>query len=82
LDECGILGVLGKERKGRGIKCKRTSKSIATKGFACKYQVACMSSLLVLACSAYACGFLVMIFHWHGGMPGLTVDFLALSFLG
>ena len=38
-----------------------------------------MFSLLVLACMAYACGFLVMICHWHGGFPGLTVDLPSLS---
>ena len=27
---------------------------------------------LVLACMTHACGFLVMIYHLHGGLPGLT----------
>ena len=47
--------------------------------FACGYRVACMVSLLFLACMAYACSFLVMIFHWHGGLPELTMDFPSLS---
>ena len=32
-----------------------------------------MISLLVLACVAYACGYLVMIYHWHGGLSRLIV---------
>jgi len=38
-----------------------------------------MFSSLVLACMAYACGLLVMICHWHGGLLGLIVDFPRLS---
>jgi len=42
-----------------------------------------MFSSLVLACMAYACGLLVMIYHWHGGFPRLTVEFpnLAISWI-
>ena len=39
-----------------------------------------MLPLLVLACVEYACGYLVVIYHWHGGWPGLIVDCLALPF--
>jgi len=28
---------------------------------------------------AYVCGLLVMICHWNGGLPGLTVDFHSLA---
>lgn len=38
-----------------------------------------MISLLVLACMEYSCGFLVMIYHWHGGIPGLTMDLLSVA---
>ena len=38
-----------------------------------------MFSSLVLACMPYACGLLVMIYHWHGGLPRLTMDFPSLS---
>jgi len=38
-----------------------------------------MISLLFLACMAHACGFLVMIFHWLGVIPGLTMVFPSLS---
>jgi len=37
LKECGILGFLEQEGKGRAGKCKRTSGSIATIGFPCRY---------------------------------------------
>ena len=43
-------------------------------GFSCKYRVACMLSSLVLACMAHACGFLVMIYYWHGGLPSLAIS--------
>jgi len=69
------LGFWSKNKKEEKEKCKRTLGSTTTSGFSCRYQVACMISLLVL----HACGFLVMICHWHGGMPGLMVDFLSLS---
>ena len=32
-----------------------------------------MFSSQVLACMEYACGFLVMICHWHGGLPRMTM---------
>jgi len=38
-----------------------------------------MISLLVLACISHARGFLVMICHWNGGFPGLTMIFPGLS---
>ena len=50
LEECGILRVLEQEGKGRVGKRKRTSGSTTTTGFACRYQVAYMISLLFLAC--------------------------------
>ena len=50
--------------------------------FSCGYQVACMIYSLVLACLAHACGLFVVVYHWHGGFPGPTVDFLALPFPG
>jgi len=34
--------------------------------------------LASFSCMAYACGLLVIIFHWHGGMPGLIMDLLSL----
>jgi len=34
---------------------------------------------LVLACMAYACGLLVMICHWNGGLLGLVVDLHSLA---
>lgn len=43
------------------------------------YRVACMFSSLVLACMAHACGLLVMIYHWHGGLPKLTMDLPSLA---
>ena len=79
LGECGILGCLGKEGKEREGKHKRKLGSTTTMGFSCRYRVACMFSSLVLACMAYACGFLVMICHWHGGLLGLTVDLPSLT---
>jgi len=83
LEECGILRVLEKEGKGREGKYKTKLKLATTSGFACKYWVACMFSSLVLACMAYACGLLVMIYHWHGCLPILTVEFpnLAISWI-
>jgi len=63
LGGCGILGFLEQEGKGRALKRNRASVSTTTIGFACKYRVACMFSSLVLACMAYACGFLVVIYH-------------------
>ena len=48
--------------------------------FYCKYQVACMFPSLVLAHMVHACGFLVVICHWHGGFPRLIVDSLAFPF--
>ena len=59
---------LEKEGKGRARKCKGTLGSPTTMGFSCRYQVACMVSLLVLTYMPYACGYLVMICHWHGGL--------------
>ena len=79
LEECGILGFLKEEGKGRAGKCKRISISEATTGFACRYRVSCMVSSLVLACMEYACGLLVMICHWHGGWLGLIVDLFSLA---
>ena len=38
-----------------------------------------MFSLLVLACMAHECGFLVMIYHWHGGLHRFTTNFPSLS---
>ena len=38
---------------------ERKSGSTTTTRFSCRYWVACMCSSLVLACMAYACGFLV-----------------------
>ena len=70
-----IFGEKGKLRVG---KHKRTSRSKTTMSFSCKYQVACMISLLVLACMTYTCDFLVMTSHWHGGFPGLIVVFHSL----
>ena len=69
------------EKEGIRIsgKRKRTSRSTTTMGFAFRYQVACMISLLVLACMAHACGFLVMICHWYGGFPRLIVVFPSLA---
>ena len=73
LEECGTLGILEQEGKGRVGKCKRTSGSTTTMGFSCRYRVACIISSLVLACMTHACGFLLMICHWHGGLIGLTM---------
>jgi len=50
--------------------------------FSCRYRVACMIYSLVMICMAHACGFFVVIYHWDGGFPGLTVDCLASPFLG
>lgn len=59
------------QRKAR--KCKGKVGSTTTTRFLCRYRVARIISFLVLACMAHACGFLVMIFHWHGGLPRLTL---------
>ena len=32
-----------------------------------------MISLLVIGCMVYACGSLVILYHWHGYLPGLTM---------
>ena len=64
LGECGILGDLEQEGKGRDGKRKRTSVSTTT-DFVCRYKFACMFSSLVLACMQYACSFFIMICHWH-----------------
>jgi len=53
-----ILGVLEQDGKGREINHERTMGSEATTDFSCRYQVVCMFSSLVLACMAYACGFI------------------------
>ena len=69
----------------RKRKRRKSQEGIGIKSyikFSCKYRVACMISSLVLACMAYACGFLVVICHWHGGLPGSIVDFLWGSLLG
>lgn len=79
LEEFWIVGVLEKEGKGRARKCKRTSGLTTTMGFVCRYGVSCIISLIFFTCMAYACGFLVMIYHWHGGIPGLMVDLLSLA---
>jgi len=63
LGECGILGVLEKEGKERAGKHKRTSGSVTTLDLACRYRVSFMCSDLVLACIAYTCGLLVMMYH-------------------
>jgi hypothetical protein len=70
---------LEQEGKGRAGKHKRTSGSTTTTGFFLQVPSCMYDFLLVLACMAYACGFLVMICHWHGGFPGLTVVFPSLS---
>jgi len=57
---------LEQEGEGKVGNHKRTVRTIVIAGFSCRYRVACMISLLVLACMAHACGFLVMICHWHG----------------
>jgi len=41
-----------------------------------------MFSSLGLACMAYTCDLLVMIFHWDGVLPRLTMDFASLSIFG
>ena len=69
----------GERRRRKVGKRKGTTGSTSTYGFICRYQVACMVSLLFMACMAYACGLLVMICHMHGGFPGLTVVFPSLS---
>jgi len=79
LGECGILGFLEQEGKGIAGWRKRTSGSTTTTGFSCSYQVSCMFSSLILACVAYACGLLVMIYHCHGGLPRLTLDLPSLA---
>ena len=38
-----------------------------------------MFSSLAFACMTYACGLLVMICHWHEGLPGLIVDLASLA---
>ena len=62
-----------KIRKRKVEKRKGTGGSTITTGLLCRYRVACMISLLVLACMVHACGFLVICCHWHGDFPGLTV---------
>jgi len=50
---CGILGFWSKkEKEEKGHK--RTSEAATIARFSCRYQVACMFSSLVLACTAYA----------------------------
>jgi len=80
LGGCGILGFLEHEGNEKEEKHKRTSGLAATTIFSCRYHVTCMFSSRLFPCMAYACGLLVMIYHWHGGLPVLTVDCLALSF--
>jgi len=82
LEECGILGVLDQEGKGKARNHNMTSRSIATMSFFYKFQVACIFSSLVLVCMEHACGFLVIIYHWHGGLPGLTMGFPKLAIPG
>ena len=74
--------ILGARRQRKSRKAQEGIEISSYNSFFCKYRVACMFSSLVLACMAHACGFLVVICHWHGGLSGLTVDFLALPFLG
>ena len=69
----------GARRKTKVGMHKRTLESTTTSGFACRYRVACMISSLFLACMTYACGYLVMMYHWHGRFRGLTVVFPSLA---
>jgi len=74
---------LEREGKRRVGKDNMSIGPKTTTGFTYEYQVACMISFIVLACMAHGYGFLVMIFHWHGGLPGLTMVFpsLAISYV-
>ena len=74
--------ILGARRKRKRRKVQEGIGINNYIRFSCRYQVACMIYSLVLECMAYACGFLVMFYHWHGGWLGLIVDCLALPFLG
>lgn len=56
-----------------------TLRSMTTMGFSCRYQVACMFFSLVLECMSHAYGLWVMICHWHGEFPRLTMDFPSLA---
>ena len=69
LGECGILIILDKEGKRGAGKCKWTLGSTDTMAFSCRYPASCMLSSLVLECMEYKYGLLVMIYHWHGGLP-------------
>ena len=74
--------ILGSRRKRKSMKVQEGINISNYIRFSCKYRVECMISSLVLACMAYACGLLVMIYHWHGGISYIDRIFLALPFPG
>jgi len=72
--------ILGARRKRKSKKVQQGIRISDYIIFSCKYRVVCMISSLVLASMAYACGFLVVIYHWHGGLPRSIVDCLTFPF--
>ena len=62
-----VWHTLDLEQEGKGKAVRHQDQQLQWNFFAC------MVSLLVLACRAHACGFLVMICQWHGGFLGLIV---------
>jgi len=74
--------ILGERRQRKNMKVQEGININNYIIFSCRYRVACMIYSLVLACMAHACGFLVVIYHWHGGFHILTVDCLAFPFRG
>ena len=72
--------ILGARRQRKNMKEQEGININNYIRFSCRHRVVCMIYSLVLACMEHACGFLVVIYHWHGGLPGLTMDCLALPF--
>ena len=68
----------GERRKKKCRKTQEDSEIISYNGFYLQVP-SCMYDVFGSFGMVYACGYLVMICHWHGGLPGLTVVFPSLS---
>ena len=72
----------GQESKGNQGSSKEGLDQVATVGLLCRYRVACMISLLVLACMVHACLYLVLLLSLAWVLPSLAmVSFLLCQFL-
>jgi len=74
--------ILGERRQRKSRKAQEGIGISNYIIFSCMYRDACMIYSLVLTCMSHARGLLVVIYHWHGGLPGSTVDCPTLPFPG